>query len=401
MGDNAEMYIVYVTGGFASKDKEILGGMPNYIYKMAKYMKKQGHSVTILTPGVEQKEWSYDGIPVYNIAIPQFLYKENIYIRTLLFPAVRDILFNRALSVLNKREKISIVQYAGWFGVGMLYNRKFPSVIRLSIFSKVQLYARHSEKELKLMTVAEKMAAKRFDLIIAPSRAIGKPYGEAVKRKVHIIKTPYYKADVAKEADDFYKRKLNGKRYFLFFGRVSPDKGILTIGRTIKAVLQKQKGCLFCFAGPVEVSNGENMMRYLKKQAGEHADRVLYLGNLTHDKLFPVIRNAECIVMPSLMDNLPNGCLEAMELNGIVIGTRGASFDEIFKDGYSGLLINIDDEKALEKKIEQVMQMTSVEKQEMRKHAKERLDVYKPEKVGRKMETLYRRVISSRQEKKS
>ena len=32
------MHIVYVTGWFAEKDGDILTGMPNYIYKIAKYM---------------------------------------------------------------------------------------------------------------------------------------------------------------------------------------------------------------------------------------------------------------------------------------------------------------------------------------------------------------------------
>lgn len=45
------MHIVYVTGMFADQDGDVLTGMPNYIYKIAKYMKSKGHNTSILTTG--------------------------------------------------------------------------------------------------------------------------------------------------------------------------------------------------------------------------------------------------------------------------------------------------------------------------------------------------------------
>ena len=51
------MHIVYVTGMFADKDGDVLTGMPNYIYKIAKYMQDIQNQVSILTIGNADGEW--------------------------------------------------------------------------------------------------------------------------------------------------------------------------------------------------------------------------------------------------------------------------------------------------------------------------------------------------------
>lgn len=390
------MNIVYVTGLFANKNTDVLGGMQYYTYKMATYMQSKGHSVTILTAGNEKKRWKYKGIPVYCVKLPKVCNASNKLVKYIVLPVMRDTAFNRALHNLDKECKISLVQYAGWYGVGMLYHGRFPSVLRISTYVKAQLSLLHTKTELAVISWEEKMAARNFNGIIAPSRALGNIYGAQTNRKINIIETPYYSASDKMLHEDmvFYKNKLSDKKYFLFFGRISPDKGIDTIIRALKKILSRYPELYFCFAGEFFLHQKEKILKNMEECAGECFERVIYLGNLTHEKLFPVIRNAECVVMPSLMDNLPNACLEAMELNGIVIGTRGASFDEIFEDKVSGLLININDSKALVEKIDYVMHMTNNEKMNMKQNAKKCLDKYKPENAGAKMERYYNKLIS-------
>ena len=101
--------------------------------------------------------------------------------------------------------------------------------------------------------------------------------------------------------------------------------------------------------------------------------------------------------MPSLSDNLPNACLEALLLNGIVIGTRGASFDEIYQDGESGYLIDIDNSVQLVETIDKVVDMPEWEKEKMRNKAKEVLQKYTFNKAGGQLERYYRWVLRKQQ----
>lgn len=390
------MHIVYVTGWFAEKDGDILTGMPNYIYKIAKYMMEEKHMVSILTIGQMNRKWKYDGIPVVSIKVPYKDFLNNEFSRYFLYPISRDWEFNRALKSINAKYPISIVQYAGWYGVGMLYSNKYPSVLRISTYTKVQLYSKHTKKELKYISLSECLAARNFDGVISPSYALGIPYARDIKRKVTIIATPFIPSNENNEDISILNKRLLNKKYFLFFGRISPDKGIITISRCIKQILTQYPDLYFCFAGEKAKIKGESMLQILKSSAQKERNRVIYLGNLSRKQLYPIVKNAECVVLPSLMDNLPNAGLEAMWLNGIVIGTRGASFDEMFEDNISGFLMEIDNSDDLINKINTVMHMSQYEKDRMRLEAKKRLKRYEPKIVGKELERYYKYILKKR-----
>ena len=390
------MHIVYVTGMFADKDGDVLTGMPNYVYKIAKYMQETAHDVSILTVGQENKKWKYDGITVYSVKVSFKRILRNEFESCFIYPIIREFAFNRKLREIDRECPITLVQYAGWLGVGMLYTRQFPSVLRISTYSKIQLYAKHTDKELRYMSLAERMAAKNFDGIVSPSYALGNYYAKDVKRKITVIPTPFRYSD-QEEDRSILDMELAYKKYFLFFGRISPDKGINTIARCVKEILNDYSDHYFCFAGEIAVINGKNMMKHLKQSAGEEKERIIYLGNITHKQLYPIIRNAECVILPSLMDNLPNAGLEAMWLNGLVIGTRGASFDEMFEDKISGLLMEIDNSRELVEKIAYVKAMTEEEKNRMRAEAKKRLRKYESQAAGRKLEQYYNYILEKRE----
>jgi glycosyltransferase involved in cell wall biosynthesis len=59
--------------------------------------------------------------------------------------------------------------------------------------------------------------------------------------------------------------------------------------------------------------------------------------------LFPVIANAECSVLPSRVDNLPNTVIESLMLQTPVIAFRAASIDEIVQSGMNGQLVEYED----------------------------------------------------------
>lgn len=80
------MHIVYVTGWFAEKDGDILTGMPNYIYKIAKYMMEKKHMVSILTVGQVNRKWKYDRIPVLSIKVPYKDFLNNEFSKYFLYP---------------------------------------------------------------------------------------------------------------------------------------------------------------------------------------------------------------------------------------------------------------------------------------------------------------------------
>lgn len=388
------MHIVYVTWVFAESENEALvGGIQNYLCKISKYMQVKGHVVTIVVSGKEKKRWNYQGIPVYTVKIPfekicRFCHADGVMV-----PVFREFVFRKALKEISGEKHIDIVQYTAGNGTGMLHDKRFASVMRASTYARIETKGFVPDSEYRRRVLYEKLAASSFDYIFAPSKSWGIPLSREIKKKVSIIPTPYEMEEGMKEDASVYNRVLRGKKYFLYFGRLDPRKGILTIARCIKEILAKHQEYYICFAGSIQYYDGKNLMKLVRESAGEYKGRVIYVGGLRHQQLYPLIKHAECILMPSLSDNLPNACLEALWLNGIVIGTRGASFDEIYQNGESGYLIDADNSVQLAETVDKVVGMPEREKEKMRGKAKEVLQKYTFRKAGGQLERYYQRVL--------
>lgn len=396
------VHIVYVTWMFAESENEALvGGIQNYICKISKYMQTKGHDVAIVVSGIAKKRWSYQGIPVYTVKIPFEEICCFFHVGEVLIPVLREFAYKKALKEISKKKPIDIVQYTAGNGIGMLHDKRFVSVMRASTYARIETKGFVPNSEYRRRVLYEKLAASSFDYIFAPSKSWGIPLSQEIKKKVTIMPTPYEVEEGMKEDTSVYDRILKGKKYFLYFGRIDARKGILTIARCIKEILAKHQEYYICFVGSIQYYNGKNLMQLLQQSAGEYKERVIYIKGLRHPQLYPIIRHAECVLMPSLSDNLPNACLEALMLNGIVIGTRGASFDEIYQDGESGYLIDIDNSVQLAETIDKVVGMSEQEKEKMRCKAKEVLQKYTFRKAGGQLERYYRWVLRNSNKKRN
>jgi len=119
---------------------------------------------------------------------------------------------------------------------------------------------------------------------------------------------------------------------------------------------------------------------------------LIVLQNLPHRQLYPVIERAHLVVLPSLADNLPNACLEAMGLGKVVIGTFGTTFDELITDGVNGFLVPPNDSAALADKM--ISAWTHPALSNISTAAKQRMREFAPEETVASLLTYYAEVIS-------
>lgn len=138
-------------------------------------------------------------------------------------------------------------------------------------------------------------------------------------------------------------------------------------------------------------------MDIIKEGAGKCRDRAIIIKSLEHKRLYPVIENSEFVVLPSIIDNFPNSCIEAMSLSKIVIGTKGASFEQLIEDKKSGFLCRIGDSEELLRKMEMAVNMNAYEKNEMGNRAKERIMRLDSKLTVKKLIKFYEAVIQMEQ----
>jgi glycosyltransferase involved in cell wall biosynthesis len=131
----------------------------------------------------------------------------------------------------------------------------------------------------------------------------------------------------------------------------------------------------------------------MRRVCAGFASRLHFLGETPHETLYPIMREARLIVLPSLVDNLPNAMLGAMALGRPVLGTIGASFDEVIEDGVSGFLVPAGDASALSRRIIEVWRDADLEK--VGERARDRMREFRPE-IAIKTLTEYLRLAAAK-----
>ena len=386
------MTILFATTGYVRKGKPTTG-LPAYLYRVSQALLGMGHVPIILTLGLYDFYQKDDGIEVYTVYAPRIACKNKCV--GFIGDALRaSWSVNKKIKELSQKRKIDIIQYTSLMGLPILYMGSIPAVLRLSSYARIAFSTHISIDKMLVETMAffERSSAKRCAAVYAPCRVTADKFGKDAHKRVYVLETPFLN-DV-QQYDYLFSDKLKGKKYVLFFGILSPEKGIGTIAEILYHFLDTYKEYSFVFVGQSYIVNGKNASAMLRECAKEYADRIVLFKPLPHEQLYPLIMQAEFVVLPYFNDNLSNACLEAMSFAKIVIGTDGGSFEQVIEHGHNGVLCKRHDSEDLLDKINYVMNLQENEKQKMEFYAKKRIDQVRPEIAVKRLVRFYQRIIN-------
>lgn len=392
------MNIIMVTPQFVNKRYESLTGMPRYVYKIARFLQEFGHNVEIVAAASDDRTWKYEEVVVHNVKWNGNLRTSDVIVSIGILK--RELAVQKKLRQLDAVHRIDIVQYAGWSGNGCMHSLRCPAVLRLSTYSKVQ-YVQHNTMKDYINTYSfwERLSGRRADGIIAPSKVIGEQFGKDIRKKVTIMETPYDNQII--EDSTVYDKQLAHKKYILYYGTFTTDKGFQVITDMLPELLQEDKELWFVCAGWDAVTKSGSAVQDMKEKLEDNQHRMLYLGVLRQQQLYPVIRHAEMVLVPSLVDNLPNACLEALSLDKIVVGTYGTSLEQMIVDGENGFLSEPGNAESLLKAVRKALNMSEQQKKDMVVKNRLLIKKYEPDAAVRKLVRYYRWLIRKRGVRKS
>lgn len=143
--------------------------------------------------------------------------------------------------------------------------------------------------------------------------------------------------------------------YFLFAGRLAPEKGIATL---IRAVAQSNKKLVIAGTGPDEAE--------LRALAESLNAGVEFAGYVSGEKLHRLISEAKALVLPSQWyENAPISILEAYALGTPVIGADIGGIPEMIRLGETGLTAISGDADDLARIMNELDKMTPQQRQQM------------------------------------
>jgi len=184
--------------------------------------------------------------------------------------------------------------------------------------------------------------AEKIDIFLAPSLFIKKQAIEWGIPKEKIIHLPNFinKTYVNKKIEN--KKQSN---YFLYFGRLSQEKGVELLIKSFLNILNEfpEWKLKIVGDGPEE----ENF-----KKIAQGNKQIEFLGRKNSKELNKIISEAYLIVVPSLWpENFPYSILESNALSIPVLASETGGLTELIKHEKSGLLFESGNKNDLENKI--------------------------------------------------
>jgi glycosyltransferase involved in cell wall biosynthesis len=246
---------------------------------------------------------------------------------------------------VRHRENPFDVVHCSDFGATALFVSKSPEwrVVTRCCWSR-ELFTRAEQRpwrlEDQLLMFLERLATARSDLVYAPSRFLVEHLRKVDGIAAAVVRPPAYLEREAVIPVDGVP-----PRYLLHFGLIGNRKGSDLIARALPLAWQEEPDLTMVWAG--SENYGEPHIERYRLLWGDRASQVIWLGQVRKGSMYGLISRATASVLPSRSDNLPNTVIESTLLGVPVIGSRGASIDELVEPGVNGALVDIGDVEGL------------------------------------------------------
>jgi len=208
-------------------------------------------------------------------------------------------------------------------------------------------------------------------------------------RDKHIEFNPYYRPksemlyNFNPELNSTTPTTIKGK-YFLYFGRISREKGLNTL---IEASLKARISLKIIGVGPL-----------LKQVINQGSNNIDFLGFKNKDDLWPLVKSASFVIVPSeWYENNPLSIIEAYSFGKPVIGARIGGIPEIIKENKTGYLFNPGNKFELEQLLTKAEDLSDSEYAEMSTNARAFAEEhFHPDNHYNKLLAIYEDVIKNK-----
>ncbi len=138
----------------------------------------------------------------------------------------------------------------------------------------------------------------------------------------------------------------------LFLNRIEPEKGVFDLWAAAERILARRGDVPFRVVGP---ESGASRALREKASAAGLQERFELPGPATGEARDAAYRSADIYVLPSRLEGMPYGLLEAMSYGLACVVTPVGSVPDIVVHGENGLLVPANDVPALEAAIERLL----------------------------------------------
>lgn len=328
------------------------GGIGTYTYQIVHALAKRGHYIEIFSCSHREEK---SNIYLNNSIV---LHRVNAAKRSIFSQLIVDVFRQR-----NAEVNFDIIETPEYCAEGLEVRKAFPFIpmvvkLHTPIFLVNKLNNFYSRPPLK-KRIKKLLGGKNYnkendpdyqlvkgaDAICSPSVALAEILQKEWNlTKVDIIPNifipPQSYLDIPISENDC--------NVITYMGRLDVRKGIKSLIDAIPIVLGKKPFIRFRFiGGDGQAPGGGSMKEYIIKRLHKYTDQLEFKGYVNRDEIPKHISDSGIFVFPSIWENYPYVCLEAMSGGKAIIATKNGGMKEIVEENDGGILIDALNPKAL------------------------------------------------------
>jgi glycosyltransferase involved in cell wall biosynthesis len=144
---------------------------------------------------------------------------------------------------------------------------------------------------------------------------------------------------------------------------------------------------------------GGSLIQFLKNRYAHRVEsgQLVFCGSVQHTECLDRMRTATAVVIPSLWENFPNTCIEAMSLGKVVVASEtGGQAEMVGRTDSAGILFRHAEADSLKHALSRALGLPENVRLKMGEQARERIsDLCHPEKVLPRRLEHYQKVIAT------
>lgn len=328
------------------------GGIGTYAYNTAKMLTAEGEDVTVFVPGKAETPYAIDivdGIRVVHVNLQRtpeaaglgYLARQSYEFAMTVRDLIRlegkpDVIESQEYQALPYYTmQLKALQYPELGGVPIVLTIHAPLVVCLHYNRDATFRFPHywtGEMEWSTMSAA--------DHIIAPSAYVVdevRKYIPLADEKVTVIRNPYIP-----DARAPGKIKRN---HLVFWGKLTAQKGVFQLLSYMSRLWDEGLDCTLVMMGSKDIvyhPEGRTMGQIVEEKYARYIQRgcLSCPGKINPAGMGDILSGAHAILIPSINDNLPYACIEAMAHGKVVLASEQGGHRELIEDGATGYLFD-------------------------------------------------------------
>jgi glycogen synthase len=385
-------------------------GIGTYTKLLAHYLTERGHRVHVITRGLTQQDETQTtgNLTLYRIGKPRPDIPMELDALKVTELAVRsiasEVAYRRRIAAklehLIQSENIQLIESAEAFAESYFYKSEnhphIPFIVKLHTpFAVGELFDKNLPEPVRqLVRFFERRLILKASHLTVPSyspKVLFRREMNLGSRPIRVLPNPpplglEHKPD-SQEAEPLEA---------LFVGRVTAFKGVFVLAKAIPKVLEHHPDTRFIFVG-ADASNpkgGGSTIEALQASLPEKTRaNVTFTGHVKLEEVSNYYQQAAVCVFPSLFENFPYTCLEAMAYGKAIVGSRNGGMSDLLAHEQCGLLYTPPDDNELAQKIIDLLSSKKL-RVELGQKAKQRLlEHFGSEQLMALTEAFYRQAV--------